>query len=313
MTTAETTRSAYPASVEALLDRARDLRNDLGEMPSRNRVMTEFKIGAPKAKAVLEALEADVPTTPAPTRLHVVHDPEPATEAQADVEPEPGLNPVSDLGLNPVSVDGPTGSEPAPNPVSPVEETALEPTRTDVADLGLTPVSNPVEVPEVAVGPSQVSIPVDLGTDLGRKKSKKGHQFVLFLLALPAAVAIWSGWVGLGGLAGFGVVHPLPGIWDSLSLNTAITLPIGVEAYAAFALRVWLSGSTPKRARRFAKTSAISALVLGAAGQVAYHLMTAAGMHQAPWWITTFVAVLPVGVLGAGAALGHLLTEHDDD
>lgn len=91
----------------------------------------------------------------------------------------------------------------------------------------------------------------------------------------------------------------------------AITLPLGVEAYAAFALRVWLSGGTRSaKAKRFAKWSTIGALALGAAGQVAYHLMTAAGMTVAPWQITTFVSCLPVVVLGCAAALTHLL--HDD-
>jgi hypothetical protein len=128
------------------------------------------------------------------------------------------------------------------------------------------------------------------------------------VLALPAFVAIWSGWVGLGALSGFGVVHPLPGIWDRLAVNTAITLPIGMETYAAFALRAWLNhDGASGRARRFAKWSAITALALGAAGQVAYHLMTAAGVRAAPWPITTVVACLPVAVLGMGAALAHLL------
>jgi hypothetical protein len=135
----------------------------------------------------------------------------------------------------------------------------------------------------------------------------------LFLLAAPAGVAIWSGWVGLGELAGFGVVHPLPGIWDDFELNTAITLPIGVEAYAAYALRAWLAGGTaPTRARTFAKRSAIGALVLGALGQVAYHLLAAAEVPTAPWWITTLVACLPVAVLGMGAALAHLLRGEPD-
>jgi len=127
------------------------------------------------------------------------------------------------------------------------------------------------------------------------------------VLALPAFVAIWSGWVGLGGLSGFGVVHPLPGIWDGLAVNSAITLPIGMETYAAYALRAWLNHGGSGRARRFAKWSAIAALALGAAGQVAYHLMTAAGVRAAPWPITTLVACLPVAVLGMGAALAHLL------
>jgi len=127
------------------------------------------------------------------------------------------------------------------------------------------------------------------------------------LLAAPAGVAIWSGWVGLGELAGFGVVRPLPGIWDDLQLNTAITLPIGMECYAAYALRVWLSGAMPDTARTFARRSAIGALVLGALGQVAYHLMAAAGVTAAPWPVTALVACLPVGVLGMGAALAHLV------
>jgi hypothetical protein len=61
------------------------------------------------------------------------------------------------------------------------------------------------------------------------------------------------------------------------------------------------------RARRFARRSALGALVLGAAGQIAYHLLTAAGVTAAPWPITAFVACLPVVVLGCGAALAHLL------
>lgn len=131
----------------------------------------------------------------------------------------------------------------------------------------------------------------------------------LLLLAVPAGVAIWTGWVGLGELTGFGTVHPLPGIWDGLQLDTAITLPIGMEAYAGYALRAWLTPGTPARARRFAKRSAIGALVLGALGQIAYHLMAAAHVTAAPWPITTLVACLPVAVLGMGAALAHLLRD----
>jgi hypothetical protein len=134
-------------------------------------------------------------------------------------------------------------------------------------------------------------------------------RWPLVLLAIPAFVAVWSGWVGLGELTGFGVVHPLPGIADHFSINSAITLPVGVETYAAYALRAWLSGYLPARARRFAKWSAIGSLALGALGQVAYHLLSAAHVTRAPWPITTVVACLPVAVLGMGAALAHLI--HD--
>ena len=120
---------------------------------------------------------------------------------------------------------------------------------------------------------------------------------------------MWSGWVGIAQKTGFGLVRPLPGIWPALHLDTAITLPIGVEAYAAYALRAWLArdSAISVRTRRFAKWSAICSFALGMAGQVAYHLMAQAGMARAPWAITTVVSCLPVLVLGMGTALAHML------
>jgi hypothetical protein len=90
------------------------------------------------------------------------------------------------------------------------------------------------------------------------------RSWPLLILALPAAVAVWSGWVGIGQMTGFGQVHPLPGLWAAFHLNTAITLPIGVEAYAAYALRAWLTTSTTisPRTRRFARRSATASLLL---------------------------------------------------
>ena len=95
------------------------------------------------------------------------------------------------------------------------------------------------------------------------------RRWPLFLIAAPAAVAVWSGWVGLGTLCGFGIVHPLPGIVPGFQLDTAITLPIGVEAYGAYALGAWLRPRVPGTARKFARSSAIGALLLGMLGQVA--------------------------------------------
>jgi hypothetical protein len=65
----------------------------------------------------------------------------------------------------------------------------------------------------------------------------------LLVLAAPAAAEVWSGWVGIAQKTGFGLVSPLPGIWPSLHLDTSITLPVGVEAYAAYALRAWPAGT----------------------------------------------------------------------
>ena len=133
------------------------------------------------------------------------------------------------------------------------------------------------------------------------------RRWPLLLIGAPAAVAVWSGWVGLGTLCGFGVIHPLPGIWDALRLNTAITLPVGVEAYGAYALGAWLAPGAPEAARSFARRSAVGALALGMTGQVIYHLLAAAHAARAPWPVVVLVACIPVITLGFGAALTHLL------
>ncbi|TDQ04802.1 ABC transporter permease [Labedaea rhizosphaerae] len=240
------TGSAYPRSVEALLPRVRDWAADLDSVPSRNRIMAEFQVGAPKARAILEALNGEAEMAPVRT-LHAV--PEPDTETDSE-------------------------SATMMQPFEPEEQV------TTAADPG----------------PAQPA------------KPHRVKPWPLVLLALPAFVAVWGGWVGLGSMTGFGPINLLPGIADHVVINSAITLPIGVEAYAAFALRVWLvSGEHSSKARQFAMWSAFGALVLGMAGQVAYHLMSAAGVVSAPWLVTTFVSCLPVGVLGCGAALAHLL------
>ncbi|GAB3811054.1 ABC transporter permease [Kribbella italica] len=253
-------RTAYPVPVEDLIPAARKLAADLGATPSQNRIKSEFRIGADKARAVLAALTEpthdrapDSTPAPAEAHLHVVQDQPDAEHSTSAVEmpPAPG-----------------EGASPQVRP-----DTELDTATAPAAAEAVRPV----------------------------------RTWPVLLLALPAFIAVWSGWVGLGELTGFGVVHPLPGIADNFTINSAITLPIGVETYAAFALRVWLSGRVPASARRFAKWSALSALGLGALGQVAYHLLEAAGVTQAPWQITTVVACLPVAVLGMGAALAHLI------
>jgi hypothetical protein len=129
----------------------------------------------------------------------------------------------------------------------------------------------------------------------------------LLIIALPGMSAIWTGWVALGTLAGWGVVEPLPGIapWH---LNTAITLPVGVEVYAAFALGAWLTrASVPPKARRFAMWSAAGALALGALAQVTVHILEADHATRAPWPVTILVGTVPVAVIGMAAALYHLM------
>jgi hypothetical protein len=138
-----------------------------------------------------------------------------------------------------------------------------------------------------------------------RDQARTMRSWPLLVLAVPAAAEVWSGWVGIAQQTGFGTVHLLPGIWSSLHLDTAVTLPVGVECYAAYALRAWLASghAISDRTRRFARWSAICSFALGMAGQVAFHLMDQDHVTRAPWAITTLVSCLPVLVLGMGTAL----------
>ncbi|MDG4792435.1 ABC transporter permease [Micromonospora sp. WMMD1082] len=271
----------YPQPVDELLPAARKLVDELGAVPSRNRLMREYRIGAPKAVELLARLRADADGK---ARTAMISRGALPVDDQADVD-EPTADPWR--YAEPVAPD--LGTAPPP------------PTHGPAVDVAPTPPAGE-PVPQSTAGGHP-------GTPTRAGRIRPVAVWPVVLLALPAFVAVWSGWVGLGGLTGFGVVHPLPGIWDSLAINTAITLPVGVETYGAYALYVWLSGRVPARARRFAKWSALGSLAVGALGQVAYHLLVAAGVQSAPWWITTAVSVLPVAVLGMGAALAHLVRE----
>ena len=146
------------------------------------------------------------------------------------------------------------------------------------------------------------------GTGTGTGTRNWSYPWPLLLIAAPAAVAIWSGWVGLGSMCGFGPVNLLPGVGRGLHLDTAITLPVGIESYGAYALFAWLAlKGASDRTRDFAKKSAIGALVLGCLGQVAFHLLAAAHWAEAPPPVTVGVACLPVVTLYFAATLTHLI------
>jgi hypothetical protein len=268
--TMTTTRSAYPKPVEDLVPDARALADELGTVPSRNQLKTRLRIGAPKANALLEAL-ADYTPEPAPTSVAG----EPATTV-LPVRSEP---------------------ETADDDVAIPALVAEIPQVTPVVDPG-------APTTEVASAPL-----AEGGSEADAKPRRRLATWPVLLLMLPATVAIWSGWVGLGQLAGFGPVHPLPGIADGFVIDTSITFPIGMETYSAYALYVWLSGRAGAKAIKFARTSALLALTIGAAGQIAYHLMSAANVPAAHPIITAAVACIPVAVLGLGAALAHLVKE----
>ena len=176
----------------------------------------------------------------------------------------------------------------------------------------LTEAADRADVASGLRGPSPARTAGPAAADRSSTSSRADRavrSWPLLVLAAPAAAEVWSGWVGIAQKTGFGLVSPLPGIWPSFHLDTAITLPIGVEAYAAYALRAWLATghAVSDRTRRFAKWSAICSFALGMAGQVTYHLLAQAGATRAPWPVTMMVSCLPVLVLAMGTALAHMV------
>ncbi|MFY1703960.1 ABC transporter permease [Micromonospora sp. WMMA1923] len=271
----------YPQPVDELLPAARKLAHELDALPSRNRLMKRFRIGSEKANDLLARLREERARQDRSDSLHAA-----------------------------MLLRGSLADRPVLVPVDPTPDTTTADTDPDTPDQP-TPDPTPAPPPMDLTPAEQVSTVESPGTKIRPARSRRAVVWPVILLALPAFVAIWGGWVGLGKLTGFGKVNLLPGIGSGWVIDTAITLPIGVETYGAFALYVWLSGRVPARAARFAKWSALGSLAIGALGQVAYHLLIAAGVTSAPWWITTLVACLPVAVLGMGAALAHLM--HADD
>lgn len=201
---------------------------------------------------------------------------------------------------------------PAVDPLDLVPPAA--PNAAATTDQGEAPAPGPDPVQETTPDPVPPQVPA--------LDPKPFPRWPLLVLAAGAFVAVWSGWVGLGRLTGFGLVNLLPGFvpdgsWSTL--DTAITLPLGVEAYGAYALASFLSGRIRARARRFAGWSAAGSLLVGAMGQASYHLLVSHpawlttgpdGTLSAPVPVVVAVSTLPVAVLGMGAALAHLMRTH---
>ncbi len=216
--------SVYPTPSEVLVDQVRALATELGAWPAKRQVIRDCKVGAPRAGAALDALRAEGfdPTTPA-RALTVVPDLPDAPETHSEHVRER-------------TDDQPQTDEQA------------------AADVPAEPVSEAAEIVADGLVGGAADAP-------GRTACSRVPRWPLLIIAAGAFVSIWGGWVGLGELAGFGPVRLLPGIADSFVINSAITLPLGVEAYAAFAMWTWLASpdmQVSDRARRFACWSSIA-------------------------------------------------------
>jgi hypothetical protein len=257
----------------------------LGRRPTSNEIRALLRCGRATANTLLEEL------------------------AQVDPYPAPGGATLLALSDTQGTVDQQEAT--GPQPVREWPQVAPHPAPTRLLDRVTARLRD-------ATRPHRTTRPAPAPQTAPQAAPPPVHRAWLLLLALPAFVAVWGGWVGLGGLAGFGPVHLLPGILDHLTVNLAVTLPAGMEIYGVIGLRVWLSGRTrTTRTRTFAAWSTCVALTIGCMGQVAYHVL-ARPATGAPMYVTVCVACLPVVILGMGAALFHLVgddqrTPHEDD
>lgn len=324
--------SAYPRTVDDLMPDARRVQPRDGELvPSVRRLMTALRIGAPKAAEVRERLLAEAARTPQGQR-EITRDVVAQVETDGTVPAADEL--VAKYGLDQdaahllADVAQLAAQQRADEPAATSDTVAVEPTSKPVTEHGPdaddtvpAPAADPGQDTPVTASDVEASPQhrVDVDTDdTGPVKPRPLRTWPVWVLLVPAFVSVWAGWVGLGERTGYGVVNLLPGFTGEdgaplVVINTAITLPIGMEVYAAYALYVWLSGRVrSRRTRSFAMVSAVVALVVGASGQIAHHLMEEAGMVAAPWWITTLVSCVPVAVLGMGAALAHLVRDDNE-
>lgn len=116
--------------------------------------------------------------------------------------------------------------------------------------------------------------------------------------ATSAAVSSFSGLRSLAEVAGW-------------APEMAWLFPLTVDAYAMTATRVWLAASTRSdRARRFARSNAVGAILLSLCGNAAWHLV-AAQLIAVSWPIVLAVGTVPPLVLGLVAHLAVLRTQVD--
>ncbi|MFF0655212.1 hypothetical protein [Micromonospora tulbaghiae] len=119
----------YPQPVDALVPAARALADELGAVPSRNQLMRQFRIGAPKAAELLALLRATadrdaaavlasttLPAADVPPTLPAVDEPTPPVPGPA-VPARPDLRPVF---VAPAPHPGPDPADPvSPAPPAP--------------------------------------------------------------------------------------------------------------------------------------------------------------------------------------------------
>ncbi|SHN04998.1 hypothetical protein [Cryptosporangium aurantiacum] len=169
-----TTGSAYPPAVADLMPRARILARDTGALPSRNKLMTELKIGKPKARTLLDLLAEEGWQAPAarPTRgaerLHLVTPDEHEVPAVPIRRVSPATHDASPVASDTAARDAST-------------EAVRDASRSAGTDASSTPANTtpPVEAPAADRWESRIQTLLTFGTGLIAFGGALGHAVQL--------------------------------------------------------------------------------------------------------------------------------------
>lgn len=135
-------------------------------------------------------------------------------------------------------------------------------------------------------------------------------------VGLTAAITSWAGWTGLAELCGF---RGTLSLGDSLpTLHVSWLVAVSVDLYALVGFQMWLHGSrwVSDHTRNFARASTFAAIILGAAANVAYHVISAEkiraeylteGLPMPPMAVVVIVSSLAPIFLGVVAHLDALM------
>ncbi len=117
-------------------------------------------------------------------------------------------------------------------------------------------------------------------------------------MTISATSAALSSFAGLRDLAGFAGWHPY----------MAPLLPLTVDSLALTSIRIALTAGAPRRARRLAGWTSLTAVLLSLVGNAADHLV-AARLLAVTWPLVLAVGAVPPLVLAAVVHLAVLRTE----
>jgi hypothetical protein len=129
-------------------------------------------------------------------------------------------------------------------------------------------------------------------------------------VGIVAAVASWSGWVGLAERAGFDQSFGMD-LWSwHVHPSVAWIFGICVDLFAAVAVRIWMTAHwSSVKTRKTARVWAFITIAIGVLANSTYHVLDALDV-KAPIYVIVMISAVPPIMLGV---VVHLAVMYGDD